>query len=177
LSRKIDYTPYAHLTTEEISGELLNIEKYLQKYAADVGINFINITCRENVLLDIIERVEKRRVYLGIFHKIKMSEKYEAALYCFWIIKLSPFFDINNRENNINIRFAAYLFLEIIGKVGRKEYPMQQIKFGKEHVEGLIYPFSYWDISKEAMMMLADLLLRQLYPTVKVAQPMRFPSP
>lgn len=164
LSRKTDYTPYAKLTAEEKYGELLKIERFLTGYAKDVGLNLNEVACRKKVLLDIVEKVEKRRVYFKVFHKIEMSEKYEAALYGFWIVKLAPFYDIKDPDNQLCVKFSTYLLLKIIGKIEKRQYPLLNVKFGKEHTKSLEYAFLYWDLSKESVMLIADLLLRQSYP-------------
>jgi hypothetical protein len=143
---------------------LTSIEKYdrLRKIN-DVFSDFVKITgaravsCRKDVLLEIIERVEKRNVYFHIFHDIVMSEQNEAALYCFWILKLSPFFDGANPNSHINALFAAFLFLRMVGRVGRRKGRV--ITVDRKYVQNLFYAFWYRDISKEAIMLAAETLL------------------
>ena len=121
MSRPIeDYPPYERLTPDERYGELRKIEYFLRKYATADKINFDRIVCRKEILLDIIERVEKRRVYFQVFHKIEMSEKKEASLYCFWIVKLAPFFYAKRPEYQINVIFAAYLFVSAINQISSR---------------------------------------------------------
>ena len=158
MSRPIDdYLPYVELTSSEIYDRLDEIEIFLRKYAAVAKIDFNKIVCRREVLLDIIERVEKRRVYFKVFHDIEMSEKKEASLYCFWIIKLAPFFYAMCPENQINVRFAAYLFVSVIGRIA-SEWG-HGIKLDEKYLYSLFYSFTYRDLSKEAIMDIAETLL------------------
>jgi len=111
----------------------------------------------ENVLMEIFERVEKRRIYFHIFHKCKMGELNEGALFCFWIAKLQPFHHPLIKTSKLNARLAAVLFANTIAfhleKTGqKKEIPGH---FG----DSLVYALLYRDISKEALMILAESFL------------------
>jgi hypothetical protein len=112
---------------------------------------------RDGVLIDIVERVEKRRVYFRVFHNIVMSERNEISLYCFWILKLAPFFNPQDPNDYVNVRFASFLFLRMVSRVGRKAQSRKSIS--REYVQNLYYAFLYQDISKEAIMLAADTLL------------------
>jgi hypothetical protein len=163
MPRPVDCKPYTKLKQEEKYGELRKIETYVKKYSNDTGFDFNDISCNHDILLDIVERVEKRRYYFCTFHRIEMSEKYEAALYCFWITKLAPFFDQKHSEENINAKIAVHLFLVTISKLRKNKHPLQDMKFGKEYVYNLKYALIYQDVSKEALMLVADSLLGVAY--------------
>jgi Glu-tRNA(Gln) amidotransferase subunit E-like FAD-binding protein len=80
-----------------------------------------------------------------------------TALQCFWIVKTLPFHDIRNSSNSINIFFAAYLFLNMVKSVANKTGKKANIT--KQIVTDLCYGFYYQDISKEALMRIAESLI------------------
>jgi len=99
-------------------------------------------------ILEIIDMVERRRIYYHIFHKcMDMSECKEIALYCYWILKLQPFFHIK-QGNKVNT-IIAYRLLLNMAKATDKHLP-----------SGILYPllhsFRYHDISKEALVALCE---------------------
>jgi hypothetical protein len=71
-------------------------------------------------LVDIINRVDKRKAYYAYFHTMKINEFKEAALYAYWILKLRPFkiTDVRFRDKpeicNLNEAFAIYLIGAIL---------------------------------------------------------------
>jgi hypothetical protein len=149
------YAKYVPLTPNEKYYRLCKISDVFSDFAKIAKRG--TVSCRKDVLLDIIERVEKRNVYFHIFHGIVMSEQNEAALYCFWILKLSPFFDDKNPNSHINAFFAAFLFLRMVSRVGRRT--KRSIAVDRKYVQNLFYAFLYRDISKEAIMLAAETLL------------------
>ena len=63
---------------------------YLKDFEVNCGIT--NIFTSTPVMMEIYERIEKRRVYFHVFYnKCKMGELNEGSLMCFWILKLMPF--------------------------------------------------------------------------------------
>jgi len=69
---------------------LIKLNLYLNNFTQSTGIT--NIIVHEDTLLEIFDRIEKRRIYFHIFYDgCKMGELNEGALMCFWIIKLCPF--------------------------------------------------------------------------------------
>jgi hypothetical protein len=149
------YQQYVPLTPQE---KHVRLQKILALYNEWIAItNYVEIKWRKEVLLDIIDRVDKRKVYFWNFHGVVLSEKNEMALYCFWIIKLAPFFDELSPGEYASVKFAVFLFLKIIDSVGYKVDHRAVID--KEYVQNLFYSFLYRDISKEAIMLAADTLL------------------
>jgi hypothetical protein len=149
------YREYVPLAPNEKYEKFSKIQKLFDVYAktAKCGATL----CRKGVLFDIVERVEKRRVYFRIFHNIVMSERNETSLYCFWILKLAPFFDSENPDRHINVTFALFLFLRMIQSV--KRGAGNHTSVNHKSVQNLYYAFLYRDISKEAIMLAADTLL------------------
>jgi len=116
-----------------------------------------NVLCRNDVIFDIIERVEKRRVYFRVFHGIVLSEQNETALYCFWILKLAPFVNLNRPGYPTNACFAAFLFLRMLRQAGRQiRCP---VSISRKYAQNLAYAFTYHDLSKEAIMAMAASML------------------
>jgi len=116
-----------------------------------------DVLCRKDVIFDIIERVEKRRVYFRVFHGIVLSERNEMALYCFWTLKLAPFVNLKKPGHPVNAVFAAFLFLQVLKNVGRRT--KRPAPVGRRYAQDLAYAFTYHDLSKEAIMAMADALM------------------
>jgi hypothetical protein len=109
-------------------------------------------------MTEIIERVEKRRIYFHIFHdKCKMGELNEASLICFWMLKLCPFSCSDIDTNELNAKIALCFLTNIvyyyqIKATGRKFSISQQL------LKEAYYAFRFRDLSKEAIMLLATSL-------------------
>jgi hypothetical protein len=71
-------------------------------------------------LVDIINRVDKRKAYYAYFHTMEINECKEVALYAYWILKLKPFRITDKRYRdqpeicNLNEAFAIYLIGSIL---------------------------------------------------------------
>jgi len=153
---------YLPLTSEEKYILLEKIQKSFHEYMKSAGISTMYMKCRVSVLLDIIEKVEKRRVYFHVFHRATMSESDEMSLYCFWILKLTPFFNVENPDYPVNAFFALFIFLKTINNLSYERLN-RAINLDKEYVDSLIYAFQYRDLSKEAIMAIAEALLTGEY--------------
>jgi len=149
---------YIPLSTQEKYLHLVKIEKFIKRYASVVpGIDYTDIICRKEILLDIIEKVEKRRVYFHVFHNITMSEQNEVSLYCFWLLKLSPFFNKKHPNHSINTSIALFMLYEAVRRISTRKG--QLFTMGKDYAYDLIYAFQNRDISKEAVMLTIKSLL------------------
>jgi hypothetical protein len=122
-----------------------------------MGISKKDVVCNKDNILEIIERVDKRKVYFRVFYGKNMSERNEASLYCFWILKFSPLFNLKEPSHRINIGFAAFVFLRMLSYICQKEG--RKITVSREYLRDLVYAFAYRDMSKEAIMALAETLL------------------
>jgi hypothetical protein len=129
----------------------------LGKLCAKLRINVSDIECRKDVIFDIIERVAMRRVYFYVFHNKKMSEQNAIAHYCFWILKLAPLFNKQCPNQHINTLLAIFLFVNMLKRVGRAKN--KSVVFNHKFVQNIAYAFVYRDVSKEAIMAIADALL------------------
>jgi hypothetical protein len=132
---------------------------FFREFVESFGLDYDDMSFGDSVLLDIIERVEKRRVYFHIFHGLVMSERNEVALYCFWILKLAPFFSRKVPNKPVNAMFAMFFFLKSLGGICNKMCPRRAIKIDGKYAKNLIYAFRYRDLSKESIMAIAETLL------------------
>ena len=149
---------YTLLTPPEKYSRLVKIKQFLRHYADIVGINYNDIVCRKEILLDIIEKVEKRRVYFHVFHSINMSEQNEISLYCFWVLKLCPFFNKSKPGHQINVAITFFTFLEMAHRVCLKTQKRMN-PVSRKYAKDLIYAFQNRDISKEAIMLIAETIV------------------
>ena len=112
----------------------------------------------EQTLYEIISRVEKRRVYFHVFHNgLMLGELNEAALICFWILKLMPFKHNTISNSLLNTKIAYTFFVNILFYVAPRTKRKVNVK--KALADNLLYAFQYRDLSKEAIMALAESLL------------------
>ena len=155
------YFPHEFPLFTKLSDDLLKqkahrIANCLGDIPSILGISGLLVS--EDCIAEIIERVEKRRIYFHIFHNgMKLGELNEFALYCFWILKLTPFNYQSMQNNELNAKIALKLFLNAIRIVadGRK----LRVNLKSEIVQELYYSFRYRDLSKEAIMNLAESLI------------------
>ena len=107
-------------------------------------------------------RIDKRKDYFIIFHdETYVNEIRETALIAYWILKFKPFNimsdNVSDFKYNINCGFAAYLLLDAVSQC-YKTKTGEDIALRDEYIKKLMYAFKYWDISKEAMMLIAETL-------------------
>jgi len=125
-------------------------------YVCKVNYNVNHIS----LILDMLQR---RRVYFWVFHCLALGELNEACLICFWILKLNPFFDPNNPHRNLNLDLALNVFLDgiryTVSKNNEKFKQKLAANFDDNIVEHLKHAFAVRDISKEAIMALAESLI------------------
>jgi hypothetical protein len=140
-------------------------ESYLPSYVSKLNENedkskpFRSDEC----ILNIIDLVERRRVYLHVFHDLNMSEWNEMALYCFWIIKLHPYYhccshNLKKTANELNAIIAMRLFIQVLNRIRKSK---GKKKIGQLRIKNIIHTFRYRDISKEAIMTIFDVLIEE----------------
>ena len=136
---------------------LVKLNLYLNDFTRSTGIN--NIFVHESALLEIFDRIERRRVYFHIFYNgCNMSELNEGALLCFWIIKLCPFICQNIQPDILNAKIALFLFNKVLSYVASKTH--KQVLITEQTIKDLYYSFRFRDISKESLMLLAGSMIR-----------------
>jgi len=155
-----DYPKFGRLSKEIMAEKIAKLKEWIWENESEIPRGRLSVS--ESCILDIIDLVERRRVYFHVFHGIDMSEWNEAALYCFWIVKLQPFIDIppantkGKQINEVNAIIAVRLLCRIVNTVrnvnGKDK--LKQLSLGN-----LIHSFRYRDISKESIMVLFESLI------------------
>jgi hypothetical protein len=109
-------------------------------------------------LADIIQRVEKRRVYFCVFHDMVINEVKEAALIAYWVLKFKPFYfkrekRDSKRYRHINEKFAIYMIFSALHEVGRISINNKKIN---SYYSYLLYSFRYRSFTIDSMLVLAE---------------------
>jgi hypothetical protein len=134
------------------------------------NLEYRNVGVCGDTVAKIIEQVRRRKLYFHIYHDVNgLSESKETALYAFWILKLQPFFWKANLPPRLNYKLNAqialgYFFRGLnlyadkltLRSKGIKQY---KTKIYANTLENTIYSFIFRDISKEALMDLAESLI------------------
>lgn len=141
--------------------DLINI---FREYAESSGIDELEIEFDFKLINEINIRVDKRKDYYIVFHKeTYLNEVREFALLAFWVLKFKPFLitseDGKDYNLNINCGFAAYIILAAVDEyIHRKSDGKKKLAVTKEYLEKFKYALKYWDLSKEALMLIAETL-------------------
>ena len=116
------------------------------------------IACQET-LYEILTRVEQRRVYFHIYYGKELGERNECALICFWILKLMPFKHDKIPNATLNIRIAYTFFMNMLYYEAAHSKIKRTVNVKSDLLFSTLYAFKYRDLSKEAIMALAESLL------------------
>ena len=153
-----DFPKFTPLDPETVEKLMSKIPQYLQNIVAVLGIGDLNdLLVDQEVLYEIITRVEMRRIYFHVYHPIEMGELNEGALICFWILKLMPFKHEKISTTVLNVKIAYTLFNNMLAYVAAKTKRKVNVK--SDLMNNTLYAFQYRDLSKEAIMALAESLL------------------
>jgi len=129
---------------------------YLKGFETSCGIS--DIYTSNTVMIEIYERIEKRRIYFHIFYdKCKMGELNEGSLMCFWILKLMPFSHQSIPSNELNAKIALYLLINMLLYYAKKN--KRSVNISDSLYQDLYYSFRFRDLSKEAIMALAESMV------------------
>jgi hypothetical protein len=129
---------------------------YLKGFEANCGIT--DIYTSNPAMLEIYERIEKRRVYFHIFYNgCKMGELNEGSLMCFWILKLMPFSHHGIPANELNAKIALYLLNNMLLYYAKKN--KRRVNISESLSKDIYYSFRFRDLSKEAIMVFAESLI------------------
>jgi hypothetical protein len=124
----------------------------------ELGIDRHTVRYSLDRIDNIVDLVQRRRVYFHVFHGgMDMGELNEACLICFWILKLNPFQDATDPNHNVNLIFALALFTRAINYTAEKRG--HEPNLTENTVSHLIHAFIYRDLSKEAIMAIAESLI------------------
>lgn len=151
------YTQYSELEKSELIAKYNEFCMMIQQGLDIFGIKSDDLEINKTSLLEIIQRVEKRRVYFWIYYGLRLSEKNEAAVYAYWLLKLSPLFDGTKPENDVNVKIALHILLSSITYVAGKSD--HNLKLTSHYIRHLAYSLKFRYISKEAIMTVMESLL------------------
>jgi hypothetical protein len=153
-----EFPIFTSLDKKTIQNMLLKISNYLHNVSDIIKIDHNEIDTSMDIMYEIIERIEKRRIYFHIYYNgCKMGELNEGALMCFWIIKLNPFHYNGIANNILNAKIALCLFMNMLHYHTQKE----EIKLNitENIVNDIYYAFRFRDVSKESIMLIAESLI------------------
>jgi len=124
----------------------------------ELGVDWDSVEVNENSVFDIIDMVQKRRVYFHVYHNgMEMGELNEACLICFWVLKLSPFCCTTDYDYNLNLLYALGLFTRAVNYEAKRK--KEEPKMTRDVVLHLKHTFSRRDLSKEAIMAIARCMV------------------
>ena len=146
--------------------ELLERLEELVKCLPELNFDVEDLAINGRILGDIIVRVDKRSDYFLIFHEqTHISEIKKAALYAYWILKLkplsvvSPIIEKRTRYSYINETFALFILYGVLReKASRLD---KEFSPSEEYTRKIAYAFKYWNISKEAVILIAETLCEE----------------
>lgn len=141
------------------------------KFAKRLNLDSRKINIVRPYLPLILQRVEKRRQYFQYFHNgMEINEVKQAALVAYWILKFRPFSYRSDKQNDfmqelelteqykaLNERFAFFYILSACRK-GADILDFQCQSPSNALVSEVIYAFKYWDLSKEAVILIAETI-------------------
>jgi hypothetical protein len=148
----------------EIEKRFKSVIALFKDYAQREEIDTTKIDFDFKLINEMNIRVDRRKDYYVIFHnETYLSEVREAALVAFWILKFKPFLvvskDGSDNSININCGFAQYILLSAVGEwIHRESKGKKKFKVNEEYLDKLGYAFKYWDLSKEALMLIGETL-------------------
>jgi hypothetical protein len=157
-----DYPQFDRISDQKLKEKGAQLFGWIWESESDIPRNrlSLSIDCMSNV----IDLVERRRVYFHVFHRIVMSEWNEAALYCFWIAKLQPFSDVPppnakaRQSNEVNAAIAVRLLCRAANRLRQRN---GKDKLEKLNINNLIHSFRYRDISKESIMAILEVMIEK----------------
>jgi len=131
------------------------------RYAKEKGLSPDEVCIQRAVIPRIILRVDKRKDYFLRYHEdTHINEIKQAALMAYWIIKFKPFM-VNagieklHKYRRINEGFAAYYMLSAFNQCAI-ETNSQIGNVSPQLEKELMYALTYWDLSKEAFILIAE---------------------
>lgn len=140
-----------------------------EKYGKAVGLLPEEVLIQREILPRVIVRVDKREGYFTVFHEgTQINEIKQAALTAYWILQLRPFMvDTKDPERmhefaRINEGFAAFYIFSACKQFAKKNGSKSK-KASPRLKRELMYAFSYWDLSKEAIILIAETIGEAFY--------------
>ena len=151
-----EFPIFSPLDKETIMALLSRFNRYMSSFVSKSGIS--DLETQDHILYDIFERIEKRRIYFHIFYNgCQMGELNEGALICFWILKLKPFTSSKISTSILNARIALSIFFNVLFYVAKRK--KKKVNSTRQIMNDLLYAFCYRDLSKEALMAIAESII------------------
>lgn len=143
--------------------------KVFFKYAEKHELRAEDI-CMQRILVPrIISRVEKRESYFLVFHnQMHINEIKQAALTAYWILKLKPFMIqsddplLKHKFCRINEGFALFYLCSVFEQCAQINHKRTR-EFSDKLMDEILYAFTYWDLSKESVILIAEVLAEAFY--------------
>lgn len=151
--------------------ELLSIVlEALKQYVNKTGdLQLSDIAVDPILLTESFVRIDKRKDYFVIFHDdTDMNEIKETALLVYWLVKFKPFrikdenVLMHKKYRHINEAFSLFLIYSIL-KQESECHEDVVFHISKEYNDKMMYAFRYWDISKEAVMLVLESLCEGMH--------------
>lgn len=167
---------YKPLSEETLREQTNNLISEFNKFAKHSNLDLRRINIERPYLPLILQRVEKRRQYFQYFHdNMEINEVKQAALVAYWVLKFRPFSYRSDGQSNpmteseltekykaLNERFAFFYILSACRKgADILDFKYQMPSYGL--VNEVIYAFKYWDLSKEAVILVAEIIGESLF--------------
>lgn len=146
---------YQELSREENGKQSALIKKSWHHFLQlnDPLLDNNEIFINEYNLMEVVERVSKRKYYYKVFHGIEhLSEFKELALICFWICKLKPFVVINPKSPlcaSPNELFVIHLIISLLEAC--KDHAVNFHYPDEITLKDIVYGLKYQDLTKEAL--------------------------
>jgi len=155
-----EFPQYEGITRDGLNKWLGTFKDYLENHAAErYGLSPERVAAHPGALFEIAERVEKQRIYCHIFHKREMGELNEMAVTCYWLLKLQPFYSVDNSlaSYELNAKIVLFIFVEVLKFHATKTGGRLKLNNKGNQLDNLYYAFRYRNIGRAAMMHLAEL--------------------
>ena len=153
---------YALPTQEYIYNERNLFQQMLGGFATFEQVNVNDFSVDRELVDEVTKRVHQRIEYYSYFHGVNLEQTRQAATKAYWILRYRPLKPkLWGKQYDVNIHFAFYvLFAAVIGK-SIKDIPKNIQKSVINAVlskqkDIYLRSFSEYDISKEAMMLVAE---------------------
>lgn len=148
--------------------ENCNITAILKTESEKLGIGIC-----DKAVVEVIEQVRKRALYFYVYYGIEeLGDLKVSALYCYWILKLQPFYWNKRHENNpnyeLNAKVALRFFVEgvnsyVVDKTSKITENSVNTKYGinmdSKIFQNLFYSFQFKDWSEDSLVDLAESLV------------------
>lgn len=164
-----DNRAYVPLCEEELRKKTNDLVAQFIKYAQSQKLSPEEVGIQRALLPYVIVRVDKRKKYFLTFHEgTKINEIKQAALVAYWILKFRPFMVCS--EDPIYVRdfvrinegFALFYILSACTQCAKKRGVVPTEPTGRL-IDEIMYGFTYWDLSKEAIILIAETIGEAFY--------------